>query len=237
MSKMSENRKTLLRRSENYKNTKEKLGKIFHILTTLKLEKPLEYVFHPSHEIFVTNCREFYDKLQETEKVTEVLRELKGNVTYDNDRLKSMSKMLAYLGLVESLGMTLTDMALIFLISIGKDVHITRGRTKHVTSFKELGKVDLQHKLELLKDEKLDIFNHFINRDVRNHIAHLKFRIGNNGAITKPDGTPISIDKEISGFWNGVDTLKLVFEDIGFQRWLGEKVNSERKEGIGAGLC
>jgi hypothetical protein len=62
-------------------------------------------------------------------------------------KLKSMTKMLVYLGLVESLGTTFLDMALMLLIANGKEMHTRGPYVKHVTSLKELRKLDLAYKL------------------------------------------------------------------------------------------
>jgi len=223
-SEVEKKRKDELRQSQSYKETKEILGKLFQNATVLG--DKIGAFLPTRYEIFKRNCMEFYEKWKEAQEISEILRGLKSDVNYNNDRLKSMSKMLAYLGLVESLGITLMDVALIFLIANGKEVHTRGPLIKHVTSFEELKDLDLGYKLEFLKDERLNLFKEFINKDVRDHIAHLKFKIKNNGEIRKIEGSPIHIAKEIAKFWDGVDTMKLVFEDIGFLKWLEVKRNS-----------
>jgi len=205
-----------IRQSEDYL----KARKIFE---SILLNVPIEYprkrgvgVLPSPAEKFEKNCLEFYEKWQESKRISEILRGLKTRVEYPSDVYKSMSKLLVYLGLVESLGVALVDMALMLLIATGKEVHTRGAFTKHVTSFKELADIDLGYKLDFLESEGLDLFKRFINRDLRNHIAHLKFTIENNGEIRKRNGVPIHIDNEISRFWDGVDTLKLVLEDSGF---------------------
>ena len=167
-------------------------------------------------EKFEVNCVEFYEKWQESEQVSRILRNLKTQVTYPDAVYSSMNKLLVYVGLIESLGATLVDMTLMLFIGAGKEIHTKGAYTKHVTSFKELANIELGYKLDLVKTEGLEIFNKFINRELRNIVAHLRFKIQDYGEIRKMDGNPIHIDEEISKFWGGVDTLKLILEDLRF---------------------
>jgi hypothetical protein len=134
-----------------------------------------------------------------------------------------MSKMLVYLGLVESLGTTLTDMVLVMFIANGKEIHTHGPFAKHVRTLEELRNIDLSHKLDLLREEKLHLFGSFLNRGDRNLIAHLKFKIQDNGEIRRLNNSPIQIDEYIRKFWDGADTLMLVFEDIGFLKYLKKR--------------
>lgn len=193
----------------------------------IDLTRPLEFAermeFHPHYADFKQNCQEFKEKWEEAQKVSKILRGLKTRTRYPSLEYESMSKMLVYLGLVESLGVALADIVLILLIANEREVHTRGPLTKHVTKARELEKIDLAYKLDFLEDEGLDLFRKFINRDVRNHIAHLKFTIQDNGEIRKRDGSPIDIDVNISRFWGGVDILMLVFEDIRLLKWLEKR--------------
>ena len=222
-SELSPSRKEELRKTPNYTETKQKLA----ILFMLKGREPvstssaLETAYTAGRVSFFRSIsKEFYEKWQEAEEISEILRGLKSQVTYQSEKLKSMSKMLAYLGLVESLGTTLTDMALVMFIANGTEIHTRGAFTKHVRTLEELRDVDLNFKLDFLRNEKLNLFRTFLNRDDRNLIAHLKFKIQDNGEIRKFDDSLIHIDDDITKFWDGADTLKLVFEDIGFLSYL-----------------
>lgn len=210
-------RKNKLRESEDYKKTKKLLFGMVQNVPKMGVHGHLEA------EIFEKNRLELHEKWKEAQKVSEILRGLKSEVEYGGPKQKSMSKMLAYLGLVESLGVTLMDMILMVLIINGKEVHTRGPRIRHVRFFKELGELGLEYKLEFLETEGFEVFKSFINKDVRNHIGHLKFTIENNGDIRKKDRTRtrIHIDNEIFRFWKGADTLKLVLEDMGFLKWFG----------------
>lgn len=212
-------RKAALRETDDYKETRKILEQV--ITKVVYVMPKYDTMRLPSRRLlFDQNCVEFNEKWQEAEKVSQILKDLKV-ATYPTKELESMSKMLAYLGLVESLGVTLLDMVLLLLIGYGHEVH-TRGRhTKHVTSFEELADVDLKFKLKFLKDNDINITQKIVNPDLRNIIAHLKFRVSENACmhdIRGPGNNRILIDDEISRFWSAADTLKLVFEDCGLLR-------------------
>jgi hypothetical protein len=153
---------------------------------------------------------------------------MKGEVAYPSEKVKSMSKMLAYLGLVESLGTTLMDITLLLLIANGLDVHARRGVLKHVTKLDELKGVDTAEKLHILKTEGFTIFGKLVNQDIRNIVAHLKFTIGEDGQITnKGNNQPINIDKAISDFWFVVVVYTNALQDAGFMRFTTLRENEQ----------
>jgi hypothetical protein len=124
--------------------------------------------------------------------------------------------------LVESLGVTLADMVLILLIANEKEVHIRRPFTRHATRADELERLELVYKLDFIKSEGIGLFSKFINRGLRNDIAHLNFKIQEDGVIKRKNGqkTPIDIDKAISTFWQGVNNLESLFKEIGYMKEL-----------------
>lgn len=218
MSKLSEGERAHIRESEKYKKTKKLLKPMYQHVERAK-------AFHTSEfDRFIEMCIGFKERWKESLKVSEILRGLKTEITYPSPQYKSMSKMLVYLGLVESLGVALADATLILFIVTGKDVHTRGPMTRHVTKAKELEKIDLSYKLDFLKNEGFDLFNELIKRDVRNTIAHLNFTIQDDGEIRNRDNSPIHIDEVISSFWESVDMLKLVFEDVGLLKWFEKEV-------------
>jgi hypothetical protein len=225
--------KNELRVSEDYRKTFAKLHEMFDSIVKLKPEistEPIpEYVYHPQYEIFERNCKSLSKKWKEAQAISEILRDLKSEVSYPSPMLKSMSKMLAYLGLVESLGAKMMDMALLLLIANGKELHTRGAYAKHVETFEELEDIwDLDYKLKFLDSAEISIFREkIINKTLRDSIAHLNFRIENDGKIRDRANNEIRIDEEISKFWQGVDILKVVLEDIGFLRWIEERSVNE----------
>ena len=178
-------------------------------LSRLVSRIPLSYV--DNQELFEKNKQEITDRWKRAVEISETLRDLK-SVTHQDDRLKSMSKMLAYLGLVESLGATIVDMVLIVLMINGEEVHSRGAYTHHIKSFEELRDLDLAFKLDFLKDEGFN-FNEIINRNLRNDIAHLKFTISETGDI-RTNNNPVDINLEITKFWDGVETFRRIFDSV-----------------------
>ena len=223
--------KSKLRKRKDYKVTKQILDTYLLEVTKLRSKMgptpPVEYVYGTSYELFRKNCRDFSARWKEACEISSILRDIKTNKLIQRlpPRSQSIQKLLVYLGLVESLGVTLADMVLILLIAYGKEVH-TEWPVKHATTVDELEDIVLAYKLKFLKSERLSIFEGFINKRLRNDIAHFKLKIECDGKIfrrTKKEKA-IQIDNEINRFWRGVDTLTLVFEDIGFLKWF--EVNS-----------
>lgn len=235
MSELSGTKKENIRQSEDYKATKPILeGFLTRITKTrskISVTFPPEYIYATRYGTFKHNCIVLKERWEETKSVSRLFRDLKTTEELEKlpARMKSMIKMLAYLGLVESLGVVLADMVLILLIANDREVHTQRSITKHVTKVEELRRIDLYYKLAFLKKENLGIFGTFIDRDLRNDIAHLKFTIQGDGAIEKKDSRQnrIDIDSKILEFWNGVDTLRCVFEDIGFLQWFEQRQKKE----------
>lgn len=133
---------------------------------------------------------------------------------------KPMVKMLVYLGLVESLGTTFIDMALMLLIANGKEMHTRGPYVSHVTSLKELRKLDLAYKLYFLRKHGLPLFLKIVDRELRNEIAHLKFKIDGEGAIRDSRGSLVDIDEVIERFWKAILDIESIFDDVGFTKWL-----------------
>lgn len=206
-----------------YKESITVLQQLFNnIYAKGKTVPPPDSNLFPSerYEAFVVNSKDFYDRWKETEKIGEILRILKSSFGGKEKKLESMMKLLAYLGLAESLGVTLLDMVLLMFIANGTDIHTRRPYLRHIEKLDELKDIDLSDKQKFLKHRGLKEFSTFINRNDRNAIAHLKFKINGEGEIVKTDNRPINIDLDIERFWQGIDTMKQVFIDIGFWEWL-----------------
>ena len=140
---------------------------------------------------------------------------------------KPMIKMLVYLGLVESLGTTFIDMALMLLIANGKEMHKRGPYINHVISLKELRKLDLAYKLHFLKRHGLPLFLKIVNRKLRNDIAHLKFKIDGEGVIRASKGSLVDIDEVIEKFWKVIFDIESIFDEIGFTEWISSGKREE----------
>jgi hypothetical protein len=174
-----------------------------------------------SLEVWKENLHILQSRYEEAVDISNILRELKGE-EYSDRNLMSMSKMLAYMGLIESLGVAMIDIVLMLMIKDGRYIHTRAPYTRHIKRFKDLEHIDLAYKLDFLRSEGFELFDNLINLELRNTIAHLKFTIDQGGQVRKKDmgRSPIDIDNAISKFWNCVDTLKRIFEDLGLRTWL-----------------
>jgi len=172
---------------------------------------------------------ELADSWDRSAKISLILQNLKvgGYARLLQPKTRSMAKMLTYLGLVESLGVTFMDMALMLLIFNGKEMHTRGPYTKHVTSLAELQKIDLAYKQEFLKSHELHLFTELVNRNLRNEIAHLKFRIQEDGTIESSEGSEVDIDNVIQRFWETVQDFISIFDEIGFTDWLSQRNRKE----------
>jgi len=212
---------------------KKILGNIFSNIrkTTAKVgpTPPPEFVYHPEYQNFKKNCKEMWRKWREAQRISRILRELK-RAENQNEEQKSMINMLGYLGLVESLGVTMMHIALLFLIANGRELHTKGHPTKHAKTFKELeGIWDNNYKLGFLKSSGVSIFGKkIVNTELRNIIAHLNFTVEKNSGEIRGGkrNKIIDIEGKISNFWKGIDIVNLVLEDIGFVAWLRQKVAS-----------
>lgn len=203
------------RETEQYEYLKKKIFSLTRQLVMSRIDDKL----------FEHNKKEISEKWEKALDISEVLRGLKSEVNYASDRNKAMSKMLAYLGLVESIGTAVINIILLALALNGKEVHTRGPYTRHVKTYSELEDLDLGYKMDFLKKEGVEIMGQYIKRDIRNIIGHLKFTIEDNGTIRGPGNNPIQIDKHIKEFWEGIDIIKRVFVDLDFFRNFGIKQN------------
>lgn len=226
MNSIGEEDKERIRQSDEYKKTKAILD--FHFTQVTKASSkvgpvlPPEYVFGTRYEMLKKNCGDFVERWEEAKRISEILRDMKNLDASATilPKFRAMNKMLVYLGLVESLGVSLADIVLVLLIANEKEVHTESRSSRHVARIKELEDIELGYKMAFLKEEGIEIFSRFINKTTRNKIAHLDFTIDDKGIITSGENyEPIKIDECIDDFWKGVRTLELVFEDIGFAEW------------------
>lgn len=208
---LSSGERTLLRQDEEYIKTKERIERISMVLYV----HPDVANIYPSRYLqFEEMWPDAFRKLNESREISSILREVKSQVDDRNPRLRSMNQMLGYLGLVESLGVSFADIILMLAIASGNDLHTRGSYTKHISSFKELEDINLNQKLDfLVKVLGLSIFETMIDRNLRNIIAHLKFKVESDGRIIDRGNNQVLVEEKIRGFWKSVDILELIFED------------------------
>jgi hypothetical protein len=109
-------------------------------------------------------------------------------LTFGSFRLsekKDISYLLfSYLGLVEILGNSFSDILVLLLVTTGIEFHIERmymmPRIKHASHLEDLKKTPLRIKLDFLDENGLKSFASVFNTDLRNAIAHMNFTIRDN---------------------------------------------------------
>jgi len=136
-------------------------------------------------------------------------------------KAKALSKLFAYLGLVESLGATLIDMTLMLLIANGIEMHIRKeGGIMHVSNLKDLRRLNLVYKLGFLDENKLKFVSGIVDRQLRNDIAHLKFRVEESGEVKGSNEKTVNVDEILIEFWKKVGQIISIFDHIRFLQFM-----------------
>lgn len=121
-------------------------------------------------------------------------------------KLLAVLNLYRYLGLVESLGAAFLDMLVWLLVANGCDFHVQRiykvPSIVHAATFKDLEEpnISLGVKLAFLERHGLKKTSKFIDRSLRNDIAHLDFSIDNNGKISTKHSDNVNIFEKITTF-------------------------------------
>lgn len=156
-------------------------------------------------------------------EASEALKDMKSQEALNMlpPKAKALSKLFAYLGLVESLGATLIDMTLMLLIANGIEMHIRKeGGIMHVSNLKDLRRLNLGYKLGFLDENELKFVSAVVNRQLRNDIAHLKFRVEESGEVKGSNEQTVNVDENLTEFWKKVGQVISIFDDIRFLRFM-----------------
>jgi len=136
------------------------------------------------YDLFKLAYIDFREKFsQALAQTASIVKEMKFPFVTLGDKLYSL---FAYLGLVESLGNTMTDILVMLLVSNDRDLHVesrySTPHVKHVESIKELEdeRIPLATKVNFLRDNGIKEFASIIDCKLRNVIAHLKFQVKDN---------------------------------------------------------
>jgi hypothetical protein len=189
-----------------------------------------------ANEILWDNKNDLLATWNRSVETSEALKDMKAQdaLIILQPKARALSKLFAYLGLVESLGVTLTDMSLILLIANGEEVHIRKDKgILHASTLKELRKLDLIYKLGFLTANKLEFVAGMVNRPLRNDIAHLKFSIGEEGEVKGSNGQVVNVDAVLREFWKRVEEIITIFDHIQFLHFIEQgRIASGEKGGL-----
>jgi hypothetical protein len=186
-------------------------------------------MYSAQNQILWDNRNDLLATWKRSIETSEALKDMKARDALEMlpPKAKALSKLFAYLGLVESLGVTLMDMTLMLLIANGREMHIRKDKgIMHVSTLRDLRKLDLIYKLGFLKANKLEFVAGVVNRQLRNDIAHLKFRIEESGEVIDSNGQRVNIDNTLTEFWKRVDHIISIFEYIQFLRFMEQYGNT-----------
>ena len=140
----------------------------------------------------------------------------------DNERLKTVIGLFRYLGLVESLGGQFVDLSILLLVANGYDFHVEREhdvpRIIHATTLRDLRNASLGVKAKFLERCNLKETTSLIDKDLRNSIAHLNFKINEDGTVSaRSQGeqkAAINIYQKINEFNLKFTRLLIIFNEI-----------------------
>jgi hypothetical protein len=127
----------------------------------------------------------------------------------DTPKTETALRTLFYLSEIELVGAGYVDMAILLLTAKGVDLHVEpdhkHGFTRHVASPEDLDSpsLTLYVKLDFLKMNRLPFFDKFIDRKLRNDIAHANFCIDDSGKffqLTKKGRREVDIVQKMLSF-------------------------------------
>jgi hypothetical protein len=110
-------------------------------------------------------------------------------------KVRAFITAIGYLSFAESVADHYVNLVILLLIAKGRDLHLEpdykHRYTRHATSLEELGSpsLTLSTKLDFLGLNGMSFFSKWIDRGLRNKIAHLDFQIDDNGDVFILEGT------------------------------------------------
>jgi len=220
---MSE-KEEMFRGAPDYKEIKSELDLLINNL--YKMGK-----MNPRRIQFKENLEEWYERLSDTVETTgtvesiqlfqlQLYEQLKQDPS--KRRLLTVIGLFRYLGLVESIGALHIDLLILLLVAIGNYFHVERGhdvpRIVHATYLKDLRHESLASKIDFLERNRLKKTSRMIDKDLRNSIAHLNFKIDDQGKVAArsrgEDKKKIDIFQRINDFNRKFIMISLILEDV-----------------------
>ena len=161
-------------------------------------------------------------------------RKLEFNI--DEPQLISTIKLFHYLGLIESIGTTIVDMLVLLLVANGHSFHIERSyglpRIDHAKSFEDLDSPNssLGSKIAFLEKNELDFISKFIDRKLRNDIAHLEFNIDKEGKIATNHSDDVRINEKTLKFIKLYISFVFILFETGFHVFLNSCIKEKESK-------
>ena len=121
------------------------------------------------------------------DKVTNLTQE-KSNQK-EHGKIFTLIAVFEYLSAIETIGNSVINLVLLFLVAEGHDIHLAPDRqhsyVRHAITLEDLDSptLSLAIKLDILDSLGYTLFSKWINRKLRNAIAHLDFEIDEVGSF------------------------------------------------------
>jgi len=188
----------------------------------------------PKYLQYKKDAAYLYKRIQRAQKFVESIAEMKMETRRANQR--SLIKMLGYLGLVESMGAAMVDFAIVILLVNDYCFHIESmigvPRIRHAISIEDFAEeqVSLGTRLAFLRQNKLDFLAKMIDKKLRNCVAHLDFKIEEDGRIywkKRNRYAELDIDQKIAEFRETIASFELFLTESGMLSFMEKQAETE----------
>lgn len=160
------------------------------------------YPGSPSFKMYERHESQFAKKLSQSSNIirtfTETLRRIpireKTEDLPKRRKAENIVNAFGYLAAVETIASIYVDLAILILIAKGHDLHLGPDRkhnyVRHAASLEDLESptLSLSMKLDFLDLNGFPFFSKWIDRDLRNKIAHLDFDFDQHGNLLLTNG-------------------------------------------------
>jgi hypothetical protein len=195
--------------------------------------------FHPgspAFKMFERHSEQFGKKFKQSNSIIETFIETLQTIPACEKieelpkyrKARNIVNAFGYLAEVETTASIYVDIAILILIAKGQDLHLGPDRKhmyiRHAMSLEDLESptLPLSVKLDFLDLNGFSFFSKWIDRDLRNKIAHLDFDFDENGnlLLTNGERKEIKLEEKIFSFVKYLDVMATVF---------GEELEKTRK--------
>lgn len=138
----------------------------------------------------------------------------------------SLLFLIHYLFMVEGPFTLQVDNIAYSLVASGKRLR-SRYLKRNVQQFRDLESISLRDKLSFLKKNGMGIISDSFDRKLRNHIAHLTFKINKEGTVHLKNETMHISNKEFNPKYeklrNIINSIQMTIEDFYYEKYVKKK--------------
>ena len=147
---------------------------LFPLIETIKTSGSSKRLLKPCAHTMV-------DRFRRSSKQMSLFKE--AIKTEGNDELSTLRKAFVYMGYFESSVTDLIDLVLMIFVVNHHDFYVYNNRA-YAQSLDDLDNASLGEKLAFLNYHNLTIFSQYLNKDLRNKVAHMDFETNKDGTIS-----------------------------------------------------